>query len=69
MKRTNLDVLVRARKERLALRDQFAIAALQGLLGSRYVDIDDEGHVEYLSKMSIAAWNLADAMLAKREGK
>ncbi len=51
-----------------ALRDQAALAALQGLLANEY----PEGVVQKLTgqhSLSVAAWAVADAFIAAREGK
>lgn len=51
--------------ERMRLRDQFAAAALTGL-----VEPSDEGHYEaYRVRLCAEAYEWADAMLAAREAK
>lgn len=47
---------------RPSLRDQFAMAALTGLVGGYWKENKDNDHAKY-------AYSLADAMLAEREKK
>lgn len=52
------------------LRDRFAMAALQGILASgQYKQPHEQSRDQLINGLTLDAWALADAMLAKREVK
>lgn len=49
------------------LRDVFAASALQGLLAAPNVDIDSVTWQTFVKQIADAAYDYADAMMARRE--
>lgn len=62
--------LKRAEDEKVRLRDQFAMAALTGLLANpAVIPKKDEGYAFFSKSAADAAYAHADALLAAREAK